>query len=136
VPADKSPVGSRSGDRPIAAGRGRIVIDTLAIQEALGGREASVPWPGVQAKRSASVVQLLRAHDVAVTAVARGRADAVVAEFPDLEQCGGLARSTNAGRNVAGQDLRAPFGLCPGAPQPTDPTTNTAEPMIGQRGKR
>jgi hypothetical protein len=45
-----------------------LLIDILALRGAL--QEASGPWRGVQAKRSASVVQLLRAHDVAVTAVA------------------------------------------------------------------
>jgi hypothetical protein len=37
----------------------QLLIDTLALREALHGREARAPWCGVQAKRSASVVQLL-----------------------------------------------------------------------------
>jgi hypothetical protein len=57
-----------------------LLIDTLALRAALHGRESSAPWRGVQAKRSASVVQLLRTHDAAVPAVARGRAGAVVAD--------------------------------------------------------
>jgi hypothetical protein len=69
-----------------------LLIDTLALREALQGRVASAPWRGVDAKRSACVVQLRPTHDAAVTAVASGRAGAVVADvFPDLEQCGGLA---------------------------------------------
>jgi hypothetical protein len=57
-----------------------LLIDTISLQEALHGRKASAPWPGVQAKRSASVVQLLREHDGAVSAIARGHADAVVTD--------------------------------------------------------
>jgi hypothetical protein len=56
-----------------------LLIDTLALREALHRREVSPPRRGVQAKRSASVVQLL-AHDVAVTAIAHGCAGAVVAD--------------------------------------------------------
>src|SRR5262245_34607861 len=34
-----------------------------------------------------------------------------------------------AANKAAGQDLRATFRLCPGAPQPADPTSNAAEPV-------
>ncbi len=33
-----------------------------------------------------------------------------------------------AANQAAGQDLRAPFRLCPGTPQPADPASNSAEP--------
>jgi metallo-beta-lactamase class B len=33
-----------------------------------------------------------------------------------------------AANQAAGQDLRAPFRRCPGAPQPADPANTTAEP--------
>jgi hypothetical protein len=58
----------------------QLLIDTLALREALHGGEASTSWRSVQPTRSGSVVQLLRAHDVALTAVARGRVGAVVAD--------------------------------------------------------
>jgi hypothetical protein len=57
-----------------------LLIDTLALREASHRRELSAPRRGVQAKQSASVVQLLRPHDVAVTALAHGCAGAVVAD--------------------------------------------------------
>jgi hypothetical protein len=40
-----------------------LLIDTVALREALRGREVSAPWRGVQAKRSASGVQL-RQHSL------------------------------------------------------------------------
>jgi metallo-beta-lactamase class B len=46
-----------------------------------------------------------------------------VAQTADTE-----AAHVAAANQAAGQDLRAPFRLCPGAPQPADSTTNTAEP--------
>jgi hypothetical protein len=52
-----------------------LLIDTLALQEALQRREAST-----QARRSASVVRLGRAHDVSVAAVGRGCAGTDVAD--------------------------------------------------------
>lgn len=58
-----------------------LLIDTLALREALRGRAASALSRGVQAKRSASVVRLVQAHDVAVTAVAPEGAGAVVADL-------------------------------------------------------
>ena len=53
-----------------------------------------------------------------------------------MVSCGGAFAQTAdteaahvaAARQVAGQDSRAPFRLCPGAPQPADPTGNAAEP--------
>src|SRR5262245_50229954 len=33
-----------------------------------------------------------------------------------------------AANQAAGQNYRATFRLCPGAPQPADPTSNTVEP--------
>jgi hypothetical protein len=57
-----------------------LLIDTLALREALHGRPASALWRGVQAKRSASVVRLVQAQDVVVTAVAPGRAGAAVVD--------------------------------------------------------
>jgi hypothetical protein len=58
-----------------------LLIDTLALQEALQGQTASAPWPGVQAKRSAPVVGFLRVHDGAVNAIAGGHANSVVADL-------------------------------------------------------
>jgi len=46
-----------------------------------------------------------------------------VAQTADTE-----AAHVAAANQAAGQDLRATFRLCPGAPQPADPTSNTAEP--------
>jgi metallo-beta-lactamase class B len=46
-----------------------------------------------------------------------------VAQTADTE-----AAHVAAANQAAGQDLRAPFRLCPGAPQPAGPTDNTAEP--------
>jgi metallo-beta-lactamase class B len=45
-----------------------------------------------------------------------------VAQTADTE-----AAHVAAADQAAGQDLRAPFRLCPGAPQPPAPTSNTAE---------
>lgn len=47
-----------------------------------------------------------------------------VAQTADTE-----AAHVAAANQAAGQDLRAPFRLCPGAPQPAAPTSNTSEPM-------
>jgi metallo-beta-lactamase class B len=46
-----------------------------------------------------------------------------VAQTADTE-----AAHVAAANQAAGQDLRAPFRLCPGAPQPADSTSSTAEP--------
>jgi metallo-beta-lactamase class B len=49
---------------------------------------------------------------------------AALAQTADTE-----AAHVAAANQAAGQDLRAPFRLCPGAPPAADPTSNTAEPM-------
>lgn len=47
-----------------------------------------------------------------------------VAQTADTE-----AAHVAAAKEAAGQDLRAPFRLCPGAPQPAAPASNASEPM-------
>jgi metallo-beta-lactamase class B len=59
---------------------------------------------------------------LASVAVAFGFAGAV-AQTADTE-----ATHVAAANKAAGKDLRATFRLCPGAPQPADPASNSAEP--------
>jgi metallo-beta-lactamase class B len=47
-----------------------------------------------------------------------------IAQIADTEEA-----HVAAANAAAGQDLRAPFRLCPGVPQPAAPASNTAEPM-------
>jgi metallo-beta-lactamase class B len=67
----------------------------------------------------------IRARLLALTAAAAfGFAgQRAVAQRADTE-----AAHVAAASQAAGQDLRAPFRLCPGAPQPAGPANNTAEP--------
>jgi metallo-beta-lactamase class B len=60
---------------------------------------------------------------LAVAALGFARYEAV-AQIADTEEA-----HVAAAKEAAGQDLRAPFRLCPGVPQPAAPTSNTAEPM-------